>query len=88
MELISQFDLTMVFRGTRVIRQLSSSGTQDDFRHHSIFDNFKTALGWLAEGKVLVQGLGLKCNPANAQKTYQALLHPKCECPTIIFGWT
>jgi threonine dehydrogenase-like Zn-dependent dehydrogenase len=59
----------------------------DDFRHRSIFGNFTTALGWLAEGKVRVEGLGMRSDPTNAQEAYQALLHRKCECPTIIFDW-
>ncbi|MEE2752619.1 MAG: hypothetical protein VX910_01445, partial [Candidatus Latescibacterota bacterium] len=60
----------------------------DDFRYRSIFGNFETALKWLSEEKVRVAGLGMRSDPANAQDAYQALLHRKCECPTIIFDWT
>ena len=59
----------------------------DDFRHRSIFGNFATALTWLVEEKVRVEGLGLRCDPESAQEAYQSLLHRKCECPTVIFDW-
>lgn len=60
----------------------------DDFNHRSIFDNFRTALTWLAEEKVRVEGLGLRVDPASAQDVYQSLLHQKCECPTAVFDWS
>ena len=59
----------------------------DEFRHRSIFGNFATALNWLAQGKVRVDGIGLRTRPDGAQAAYQSLLHRKCECPTIIFDW-
>lgn len=60
----------------------------DDFRHRSIWGNFATALDWLAEGKVRVDGLGLRSEPTAAQDVYQSLLHQKCECPTAVFDWS
>jgi threonine dehydrogenase-like Zn-dependent dehydrogenase len=60
----------------------------EEFRHRSIFGNFATALDWLAQRKVRVEGLGLRSDPAAAQDVYQSLLHQKCECPTAVFDWT
>ncbi|SVD79379.1 uncharacterized protein METZ01_LOCUS432233, partial [marine metagenome] len=39
----------------------------DDFRHRSIFGNFETPLKWLAEGKMRVEGLGMRSDPANGR---------------------
>lgn len=59
----------------------------DDFRHRSIFGNFAVALGWLAEGKVRVDGLATTAGADEAQDVYQALLHRTAECPTAVFVW-
>ncbi|HCK12271.1 zinc-binding alcohol dehydrogenase [bacterium] len=59
----------------------------DDFRHRSIWGNLATALQWLNEGRVRVNGLGLRTTPTAAQDAYQSLLHQKCECPTVLFDW-
>jgi len=60
----------------------------EEFQYRSVFGNFETAMDWLASGRVRVDGLGLRSDPASAQDAYQYLLHQKCECPTVIFDWT
>ena len=58
-----------------------------NFQPHSILDNFRLALRWLAEGRIPSEGLIALHPPANAQAVYQALLHGKAEGLFQVFDW-
>jgi len=58
------------------------------FRTGSIFANLGAALGWLAEGRVRVDGLYSKVPPREAQQAYQDLLHMRGKHLTAVFDWT
>ena len=60
----------------------------DPFQQRSVFDNFATALAWLAAGKVRTTGLGTMAFPADCQDAYQDLLHKKSDAPTVVFDWS
>ena len=60
----------------------------EQLRPRSIFGNQATALEWLADGKVRVDGLGVRVDPTDAQVVYQSLLNKTSECPTAIFDWS
>lgn len=59
-----------------------------DFRPHNIFDGFKLALKWLAEGKISVESLISSNDPHEAQSVYQRLLHGREETLFVEFDWT
>jgi len=58
-----------------------------DFASNSIFKNYVTALRWLADGRVKVDGLAETTSPDKAQDAYQNLLHNRCEKLSYIFDW-
>ncbi|CAN5451317.1 zinc-binding dehydrogenase [soil metagenome] len=59
-----------------------------EFRRGSIMENFASALKWLANGKVKVDGLYHKVSPADPQKAYQDLLHNRAPSLVTLFDWT
>jgi len=59
-----------------------------DFRTNSLFGNYATALRWLAEGHICVDGLYTKVAPREAQRAYQDLLHRRGPQLTFVFDWT
>lgn len=61
--------------------------TSEDFRPGSIVQNFETALAWLAEGRVKVDGLFSTADPKDAQQVYQNLMHRKTEFLSTVFEW-
>lgn len=52
-----------------------------------IFDNFSTALRWLAEGRIPLKGLLQPHAPAEANELYQALLHRRAPGLFHYFDW-
>lgn len=54
---------------------------------HSIFGNFATALGWLANGSIRTHDLITTASPENAQMVYQDLLHRRAEGLFSVFVW-
>ena len=58
-----------------------------DFRPHSIYDNFRTALRWLAEGKIAVEGLVRLVSPQDAPDVYQSLLLKTTTDLFAVFDW-
>lgn len=59
-----------------------------EFRHNSIYGNLAAALGWLAEGRMQVDGLYTTASPREAQQAYQNLLHGRNEKLATVFDWT
>jgi threonine dehydrogenase-like Zn-dependent dehydrogenase len=58
-----------------------------DFRPHSIFGNLRTALNWLADGSVRVDGLAEVVTPQEAQFAYQTLQQGRAESLSFILDW-
>lgn len=59
-----------------------------DFRPHSIHSGYQTALKWLAEDKVKLDGLITLHSPSNPQEAYQALLNRRANGLFQIFDWS
>lgn len=59
-----------------------------DFRPASIFANFTAALGWLAEGRLTVDGLSDAMSPRSPQDAYQRLLRGETDRLTVVFDWS
>jgi NADPH:quinone reductase-like Zn-dependent oxidoreductase len=59
-----------------------------DFARSSRIETYATALQWLRERRVCVEGLFAKSSPAQAQKVYDDLLHKENEGITTVFDWT
>ena len=59
-----------------------------DFSPHSIHTGFDTALRWLADGRIRVDGLITQADPRDAQRAYQDLLHRRAEGLFTVFDWT
>ncbi|MHB9139105.1 MAG: zinc-binding dehydrogenase [Victivallaceae bacterium] len=59
-----------------------------DFSPHSIYSGYQTALGWLAEGKVKIDGLSTLIDPRNPQIIYQDLLNRRATGLFQIFDWS
>jgi threonine dehydrogenase-like Zn-dependent dehydrogenase len=59
-----------------------------DFRVNSLFGNFASALQWLAQGRIRVDGLYELAPPREAQRVYQDLLHHSSSHLTAVFDWT
>ncbi len=57
------------------------------FRHNSILGQFTGALRWLAEGRIVVDGLYTLHVPSEAQEVYQALLHRRADRLLAMFDW-
>lgn len=60
----------------------------DQFSPLSIFANFRTALRWLQEGRVRVEGLSETVSPERAQEAYEDLLEKRTGALTVAFDWT
>lgn len=60
----------------------------DQFSPHGIFRNFRTALRWLREGRVKVDGLYETASPDSAQRVYEDLLEKRTTGLTGMFDWT
>lgn len=58
-----------------------------DFRPHSIYGNFRTALRWLSEGKIAVDGLVRLVSPADAADVYHSLLLKTAPELFAVFDW-
>ncbi len=63
-------------------------GHATDFRPHSIFANYRTALKWLKDDRIKVHGLTSLAKPCEAQLVYQNLLHRRDDSLFNIFDWT
>jgi len=59
-----------------------------DFHPNSIWDNYRAALTWIADGRVSTTGLAAIYAPAQCQEAYQALLHNRLERLAIVFDWS
>jgi len=60
---------------------------QTNFARGSIFANFASALSWLAQGRVRVEGLGYLALPQDAQAVYTELLERRSPAPAALFDW-
>ncbi len=58
-----------------------------DFRPHSTFSGFATALKWLSKNEVSPNGLSTLVSPVNAQSAYQNLMQNKALGLFSIFDW-
>jgi len=58
-----------------------------DFRPHSITGNWRTALDWLSEGKIPVDGLIRSFRPQEAQTAYRSLADRKIDEIFVAFDW-
>ncbi len=61
---------------------------RSDFAPCSIFGNFATALEWLAEGRLQVEGHWRLVDPHDAQAAYQDHLHHRTSELFTLFDWT
>ncbi len=59
----------------------------DQFSHRSIFGNFRTALRWLEDGRVRVDGLYPAVSPEDAGRVYEDLLEKRADGLTAAFDW-
>jgi threonine dehydrogenase-like Zn-dependent dehydrogenase len=58
-----------------------------DFRVGSLFDNYRAAMKWIAEGEVKVDGLAESRSPRDCQGAYQDLLKGESKRLSILFDW-
>ena len=58
-----------------------------DFQPHSIHSGFGTAMKWLSDGRVRIDGLSTLIDPRRAQDAYQDLLHRRAKGLFQIFDW-
>jgi threonine dehydrogenase-like Zn-dependent dehydrogenase len=58
-----------------------------EFTTGSINGNLTGALTWLGQGRVRVDGLYQRIQPADAQSAWQDLLHQRGEFLTVVFDW-
>jgi threonine dehydrogenase-like Zn-dependent dehydrogenase len=58
------------------------------FRPRSIFENYTSALKWLADGRVKSNGLISRRSPRDCQAAYQDLMHQRAATPGLVFDWT
>jgi threonine dehydrogenase-like Zn-dependent dehydrogenase len=83
--------LTEVFHRYAVLRsgwEWELPMSEEDFRPHSIFRNFRLALRWLARGIIPLDGPIKLNDPADAQSVYQSLLHEPGREIFQVFDWT
>lgn len=59
----------------------------EDFRINSIRENISGALGWLAEGRVRVDGVFSVYEPDRCQEAFQDLLHKRTDRLAAVFDW-
>jgi threonine dehydrogenase-like Zn-dependent dehydrogenase len=57
------------------------------FVHNSLYGQMAGALRWLAEERIVVDGLFTQHAPAEAQEVYQALLHRRAPRLFTLFDW-
>jgi threonine dehydrogenase-like Zn-dependent dehydrogenase len=60
----------------------------DDFRPHSIYRDFRTALRWLSEGRIAVEDLVRRVSPTEAPAIYASLLHKTTPALFAVFDWS
>jgi threonine dehydrogenase-like Zn-dependent dehydrogenase len=58
-----------------------------DFRPHSIYGDFRTALRWLSEDKIAAEGLVRRVSPADAPAVYQSLLLKTTPALFTVYNW-
>ncbi|MFH0930995.1 MAG: zinc-binding alcohol dehydrogenase [Candidatus Zixiibacteriota bacterium] len=83
--------LNIIFHRYAVVRsgwEWELPRTRTEFRNGNIFENYESAMKWLAEGSVRVEGIYEKMSPACCQEAYQGLLHKTNEKLTVVFDWT
>lgn len=89
-EIYAQELLYQVFRNNVIIRGGSEWRIplhETDYRQNSCFMNMKTALDWLAEGSVRVDGLYGTVSPCNPQETYQKVMKKEMDKLCTLFDW-
>jgi threonine dehydrogenase-like Zn-dependent dehydrogenase len=88
---IPAFDLLdVVFHKYAVLRsgwEWEVPRDREDFRAGSLFDNYRAAMKWIAEGRVMVDGLTEARSPRECQEAYQDLLQSRCRGLSILFDW-
>ena len=57
------------------------------FQHHTIQDNYATALNWLNEGSVYTDGLCDFVHPRDCQAAYQNCLNHETDGLFTLFDW-
>jgi threonine dehydrogenase-like Zn-dependent dehydrogenase len=62
--------------------------TPAEFRSRSIYENFGSALKWLAEGRIRTDELISLQSPKDCQAAYQDLANQRSAKPGIVFDWT
>jgi threonine dehydrogenase-like Zn-dependent dehydrogenase len=60
---------------------------ETEFRHNSVYGNIRTALRWLAEGRINVDNLYATAPPRDAQSVYQDLLRNRWQRLGAVFDW-
>jgi len=59
-----------------------------DFCRGSIMENLRSAMEWITQGRVRLEGLYETARPAEAQSVYEALSQQKTSALSTIFDWT
>jgi threonine dehydrogenase-like Zn-dependent dehydrogenase len=58
-----------------------------EFRSGNIWENYRAAMEWLAEGRVRVSGLYETAPPADAQRVFQSLMRQEWPTLAAVFSW-
>ncbi|MBN1671007.1 MAG: zinc-binding alcohol dehydrogenase [Kiritimatiellae bacterium] len=62
-------------------------GEPQPFQNHSQRGNHETALKWLADGVLNVDGIYNTISPRDCQKAYQDILHGRVETLSLMYDW-
>ncbi|MHC4915764.1 MAG: zinc-binding dehydrogenase [Planctomycetota bacterium] len=82
--------LAAVFRKYAVLRsgwEWEVPGGREDFRAGSLFDNYRAAMKWIAEGSLRVDGLAELRSPRECASAYRDLAAGECGRLSVIFDW-
>lgn len=58
-----------------------------EFNSHSVFKNFLTALNWLENGSIIIDGMYSLEKPRDAQMVYQSILNNQSKSLFTLFDW-
>ncbi len=88
---VAAFDvLDAVFHNYAVLRsgwEWEVPREREDFRPGSLFDNYRAAMKWIAEGRVRVDGLAATRSPADCAGVYAELRAGGAERLSALFDW-
>lgn len=89
-EIYAQKVLNQLFRSRARIRSGKEQQVAEHptpYRQGSQYGNMAGLLGWLREGRIVVDGLYDRASPADAQEVYQGILHRRSAKIATVFDW-